>query len=117
MPKRFSITLSDDLYEAVKILMKRRKYRTLTEYLAALARYDGQSQREHHLTAEWAAMEGHERDALDARILALVQSGKGVTGSWLEARIATIIKEHLAHDHVPTKKEVATQLARDIAKP
>jgi Arc/MetJ-type ribon-helix-helix transcriptional regulator len=116
MAKRFTITVSDDLYQAAELLRKSRKYRSLSEYVAALIRYDGQSQREHHLTAEWAAFTGWERDRLDAAILKQVQSGKGIRGSWLEARIAEIVKKHLAAGKTPSKKEVAEELAREISK-
>jgi len=116
MPKRITITLSDALHTASDLLRKRRKYRTLSEYFAALARYDGQSQREHHLTAEWAALSGYERDALDAAILRQVESGQGLRGSWLESRIEEIVKRHLAAGHTPATKEVAAELAEEIAK-
>jgi metal-responsive CopG/Arc/MetJ family transcriptional regulator len=116
MPKRITITLSDDLHAAANLLRKRRKYRTLSEYFAALARYDGQSQRDHHLTAEWAAMSGHERDRLDAAILRQVETGKGVRGSWLEARIDECVKRHLAAGQTPTTTEVAVELAQKIAE-
>jgi hypothetical protein len=114
MPRRTTITLSDCLYEAAELLRKRRKYRTLGEYFAALTRYDGQSQRDHLLTADWAALTGYERDRLDAAILLLVQSGKGIKGSWLEARIEDSVKRHLAAGHIPTVGEVASDLALGI---
>jgi Arc/MetJ-type ribon-helix-helix transcriptional regulator len=116
MAKRFTVTLSDDLHEAAEMLRKARKYRSLSEYVAALVRYDGQSQREHHLTAEWAALDGYERDRLDNAILRQVKSGEGLRGSWLEARIAEIVKKHLAEGKTPSTKEVATELAREVGK-
>lgn len=114
MAKRVTITLSDDLHEAAELLRKARKYRTTTEYVQGLIRYDGQSQREHHLTAEWAALSGYERDRLDAAILRQVQSGKGVRGSWLEARIEEIVKRHLAAGETPMTKQVAAELAQEL---
>ena len=116
MAKHVAITLSDDLFEVMEILRKRRKYRTPSEYIQGLIRYDGQSQKEHHLTAEWAAITGYERDRLDAGILNLVKTGKGRLGSWLEARIEAIVKEQLAAGKTPTKKAVAQALAEEIAK-
>ncbi len=117
MPKRPTITLSDDLYAAAELLRKRRKYRTLTEYIAGLIRYDGQSQKEHHLTAEWAALSGYERDRLDTAILRQVESGQGLHGSWLENTIEDIVKKHLAAGETPGTKEVAAELAKQISGP
>jgi Arc/MetJ-type ribon-helix-helix transcriptional regulator len=116
MPKRITITLSDDLAEAADLLRKRRRYRSASEYIQGLIRYDGQSQRDHHLTAEWAAFSPYERDALDAAILRQVKSGKGVRGSWLEARIEEIVKAHLAGGGKPATKDVAAELAKGIAE-
>ena len=115
MPKRITITLSDDLFTASEHLRKRRRYRTASEYIQALIRYDGQTQREHHLTAEWAALSPYERDALDAAILRQVNSGEGVRGSWLEARINAIVQERLEAGRTPETREVATELAQDLA--
>lgn len=117
MPKRFSVTLSDDLYEAAEILRKRNKYRGLSEYFQGLTRYDGQSQREHFLTSEWAALSGEERDLLDKGILERVKKGEGVRGSWLIHRIEAIVEAYLLkHGKAPDPKEVAGRLARDIAQ-
>jgi Arc/MetJ-type ribon-helix-helix transcriptional regulator len=114
MAKRITVTLSDALATAAEALRKRRKYRTASEYVAALIRYDGQTQREHHLTAEWAALTGYERDKLDEAILRQVESGKGVRGSWLEATIEEIVLRHLKSGQPPTTKEVAAELAAKL---
>lgn len=116
MAKKFSVYLSDDLHEAMEILRKRRKYRGHSEYLAALIRYDGQTQKEHHLTTEWAALSPAERDMLDASILKLVQSGEGKRGSWLEAAIVDIVRQQLAAGNVPDKKQVAAELAKRLGE-
>lgn len=116
MAKKFTVNLSDDLYEAMELLRQRRKYRPGSEYLAALIRYDGQTQREHSLTTEWAALSPTERDMLDANILALVKSGKGQRGSWLEATIVDIVKAELSRGNVPEKRQVAAELAKRIAQ-
>jgi Arc/MetJ-type ribon-helix-helix transcriptional regulator len=117
MAHRFTISMSDDLFEAAELLRKRRKYRTQSEYIAGLVRYDGQSQRDHLLTAEWAALSGYERDALDAAILQQVKTEKGVRGSWLEHRIEEIVKRYYeAGKEPPTIKEVATHLAHELTK-
>lgn len=115
MPKRSTVTLTDDLAEAAEILRLRRRYRSFSEYVNGLIRYDGQSQKEHHLTADWAALDGYERDRLDAAILEQVKSGKGVLGSWLEAKIHEIVKRHIEAGTVPTKKQVASELAHKIS--
>lgn len=115
MAKRVTITLSDDLYSAAEHLRQRRRYRTFSEYFQGLVRYDGQSQREHHLTAEWAALSPYERDRLDSAILRQVMSGNGLLGSWLEAKIAEIVKANLAEGKTPEKRDVAAQLAQRIA--
>lgn len=116
MAKRFTVTLSDDLYEAMLILRKRRKYRGKSEYLTALIRYDGQAQKEHLLTSEWAALSPPERDQLDAAILRQVKSGKGVLGSWLEATISDIVRAHVAAGRTPNVKQVALEVAQRIGE-
>lgn len=117
MAKRVTLTLSDDLAAAAELLRKKQKYRTLSEYVQGLVRYDGQTQRDHLLTAEWAALSGYERDRLDAGILKTVQAGKGLRGSWLEAMIEEIVKRHLEQTgRAPTVKEVAAAVAESIAE-
>lgn len=114
MAKRIPATVSDDLYEAAEILRKRRRYRNKSEYVQGLIRYDAQTQRDHHLTAEWAALSPHERDRMDAALLRQVQSGEGIKGSWLEHRIEDIVKRHMEKGEAPTVKQVAGELAQTI---
>jgi hypothetical protein len=117
MSKRIHPTFSDDLYEAAELLRERRMYRNVSEYLAGLVRYDAISQREHLLTAEWAALGGHERDLLDAGLLEKVKSGETVRGSWLKAQIHDIVKEIYGRDpeKPPTIPEVAKELGRKLS--
>jgi Arc/MetJ-type ribon-helix-helix transcriptional regulator len=115
MAKRVTVTLSEDLQQAAELLRKRRKYRTFTEYVQALIRYDGQTQREHQLTGEWAALTGYERDRLDNAILRQVESGKGARGSWIEATIEEIVLRHMKAGQPPNAKEVAAELAAKLA--
>jgi Arc/MetJ-type ribon-helix-helix transcriptional regulator len=111
MPKRITITLSDSLAEAAEMLRKKRRYRSASEYIQGLIRYDGQTQKEHHLSAEYAAMSPWERDRLDDAILRQVQSGKGVKGSWLEARIREAVKSLSdKNGRAPTEDEVVEEL-------
>lgn len=115
MAHRFTITISDDLFEAAELLRKRRHYRTQSEYIQGLVRYDGQSQRDHLLTAEWAALTGIERDKLDEAILKQVKTEKGVRGSWLECQIDKIVRSYYeAGKPAPTTKQVAKELGRKI---
>ena len=115
---RRSISWSPWIDDAAELLRKKkgRTYRTLSEYIAALVRYDGMSQREHSLTAEWAALTGYESDRLDQGILALVQEGQGTKGSWLTHEIERIIERMLATNTVPTPEAVKTELARAVVK-
>lgn len=110
----FTVRLSESLFEAAEILRKRagRHYRSKSEYVQNLIRYDAQTQRDHLLTAEWAALSGYERDALDAALLRQVQSGEGIRGSWLEARIEEIVTRLLAEQRNPSVQAVAGELAR-----
>jgi hypothetical protein len=115
MPKRVTITLSDDLFEAAELLRKKHKlYRTISEFVQGFIRYDGLTQKEHHITAGWASLTGYERDRLDAGILARIKSGEAVHGSWLENRIEAIVKRHTESGRTPTAKEVAAELAAEI---
>lgn len=112
MPKRPTITFSDALYKAADILRSRRRYRTLTEFLTALVRYDAQTQKDHVFTEEWASLNGDERDRLDAGLLAMVESGKGVRGSWLIAQIGEIIDIVWSQEERPDPDSVAKELAK-----
>lgn len=112
---RLHLTLSEPLAKAAKRRRKDLKYRTDSEYIAGLVRYDCQTQKEHHISQEFAALDGWERDRLDAAILRQVESGVGIHGSWIEARIDASVKKHLDAGHVPTPKQVASDIARDIA--
>lgn len=87
------IGFSPDLLDATEILRQRRRYRTISEYIQGLARYDAQTQREHALSADWAVLSPSRRDQLDAGFLMQVKAGEGTRGSWLEARIYEIIMQ------------------------
>jgi hypothetical protein len=74
-------------------IMRRERYRSLSELVASFLRHWALSQMPQSLTGEWAALPPDERDAIDARLLELVRSGVGEKGSWLNARIYDAIKE------------------------
>lgn len=115
--ERFTIQLPDDLVPVAKECIRRERYRSMSELVASFLRHWGLSQQPHSLTGEWAALDGHERDAIDARIRALVESGKNQRGSWLKARIYECIKELNGPDaKSPTVEEVLRRLPETIRK-
>lgn len=114
MSKKFLVTLSEDLGKAAEILKKQNRYRTLSEYVNGLIRYDAMVQRPHRLSKEHAAMTAYERDALDADLFKQVKSGKGAKGSMFEARIEEAVRRLVEETGmIPTKNEVAERLAKD----
>ncbi len=115
MPKRITVTLSDDLGEVESILRKRRHYRSGSEFFQGLLRYDAQTQMDHPLTAEWAAFSPEERDMLDAALLTQVKTGEGVKGSWFKAAIRDAVKEWIDENRdLPHTKDIAVMLAKKI---
>lgn len=115
MSARRYLTLTNALDEAAEILLRRRHYRDFPEYVRSMIRYDGQTQMDHHLTAEWAAMTGEEQDRLDEGILAMVKAGKKVRGSWLLSRleiITDIVWAFVESGQKPSPELVAKELAK-----
>lgn len=117
MPVRPTITLSDDLNTVAEIRRKQLGYRTKREYVEGLIRYDGITMKEHRVTAIWAAMDGHERDAMDAAILRQVKSGRdGEHRSYLEAEIRRAVAELQMTGVDPTTQAVAKKVSKRIAE-
>lgn len=75
MSKKVLITFSEDLATAADILRKRRKLRSISEYVQCLVRDDGQKQEKNDEFHCVAIMSGYERDRFDAGILRQVRSG------------------------------------------
>lgn len=113
MSKKFLVTLSNELGETAEILKKRNRYRTLSEYVNGLIRYDAMVQRPHRLSKEHATMTLSERDMLDADLLKQVKTGKGLRGSMFEARVEEAVRKLTEETGmIPTKDEVAEWLAK-----
>ncbi len=117
MAHRFTVNISDELYEAMQILKKRNRYRSDSEIVCALIRYDAQCQKEHYLTIAWAAMTPAERDLLDKALLKQVKSGAGIRSSWIDSKIKEAAKNHIkSHGTEPTTHDIGAQLAKDIVE-
>lgn len=117
MPVRPTITLSDDLNTVAEIRRKQLGYRSKREYVEGLIRYDGITMKDHLVTAIWAAMDGHERDAMDATILRQVTSGRdGEHRSFIQEEIRRAVAELQMAGIDPTTKAVAKKVAKRIAE-
>lgn len=115
MAVRKNLTFSPSLLQAMEALKHRHKYRTLSEYVQGLVRYDAQTQRDHTLSAEWASLDHEEQSFLDAAFLALVESGQGIKGTVLEDHIRHFVQSSFAAQKPePTIKEVAMAIGRAI---
>jgi hypothetical protein len=114
---RTTIQISAELREVAAEIMRRERYRSMSELMASFLRHWALSQMPHTLTGEWAALPPEDRDAIDERLLQLVRSGAGEKGSWLNARIYDAIKEvHGPEAASPTVKQVAAKMPAAIQK-
>lgn len=94
-----------------------RPVRWLLSVLALTLALWAVSQQKHGITGEWASLDGHERDAIDAGLRILVESGKNQKGSWIKARIYEAIKELNGSDaKSPTVEEVLCRLPETLRK-
>jgi Arc/MetJ-type ribon-helix-helix transcriptional regulator len=111
--ERFTIQLPDDLVPIAKECIRRERYRSMSELFASFIRHWAVSQQAHAMTGEWAALDGQERDKLDAGLRALVDSGKGEKGSWIKAQIYDAIKELNGPDaKTPTVEQVLRRVPK-----
>lgn len=112
MAKKFLVTMSDELFRAMELRRKKLKvYRSPSELVNGLVRYDCEVQKEHYVSGNYASLSPSERDHLDAAILEQVESGKGIRGSWLEKRIKeAVAKVSQETGREPTKEEVLQEL-------
>lgn len=116
MATRYYVSLSGELLEAAELLRARRKYRSASEYMAALIRYDALTQQDHLFSGEWAALAPAERDKLDANLLAQVKAAKSARGSLLRKLIYEAIKAMNGPDaKTPTIEEVIKKMAERMA--
>lgn len=74
-----TVRLSHDLADALEIIAKRSPYKTLTALVEGLARYHCLTNSRHTVTTKWAALSAEEQDELDAKLLARVLRGDGMT--------------------------------------
>lgn len=117
MPQRISAVLSDPLYEIAKELRKRNRYRSWPEVLQGFLRYWALTQADHHLSTEWAAMTGPERDALDAGLLEALRNKEVTKGSWLKSEIFAAVDEWIReNESYPRTKPIAEKLAKRVAQ-
>jgi hypothetical protein len=108
---RFTINLSDDMLAIEREVIRRERYRSHTECYESFLRHWAISQQEHSLTGGWASLSADDRDAIDAGLRQLVESGTGKKGSWLKARIYEAIKELNGADaKTPTVDQVLQRL-------
>jgi len=115
MAVRKNLSFSPFLLESMEILRIRRRYRTLSEYVQGLVRYDAQTQRDHTLSSEWASLNPREQSFLDAALLELVKSGTGMKGTVMERYIRDFVQKAFeAGKPEPTIEQVAMALGRSI---
>lgn len=114
--ERFTIQLPDDLVPIAKECIRRERYRSMSELFASFIRHWAVSQQPHSMTGEWAALDGAERDEIDAKLRAMVESGEGIKGSWIKKVIYDAIKELNGPDaKSPTVDQVLMRLPK-VAK-
>ena len=76
-PKTFR--LSHALADALELRAKELGYKSATALIEALARYDCLCRSSHGVTRAWANLSDVDQDALDAKLLARVLHGDGMT--------------------------------------
>ena len=117
MAVRKNLTFSPFLLKAMELLRIRHKYRTLSEYVQGLVRYDAQTQRDHTFSTEWASLNPREQSLLDAALLDLVKSGEGLNGKVIGAYMREFVqKAFAAGKPEPTVEQVAVALGRTIGE-
>ena len=104
-----SLRLPADLAEAAEIRAKLLGYKSWTDYLKALIRYDLMIQGPHTITLPISHSRPEEQDALDADLLERCRNGEGTRGQWLEKAIERIAGPAKAD-------EVAKKIGREITK-
>lgn len=77
--KTKTFRLSHALSDAIELRAKQRGYPSATALIEALARYDCLCASTHGVTTKWAKLSPEEQDALDAKLLARVLRGDGMT--------------------------------------
>ncbi len=83
-------------------------YRTKTEYLVGLIRYDLLTRKPHTATAGISELSRAEQDRIDDEIARMFQSGETLNGSWFEHRV----KEAAAAANLPVQRVIDTLLQR-----
>lgn len=76
-----TVRLSHDLADALEIIAKRSEYKTLTALIEGLARYHCLTNSRHTVTTKWAKLTPAEQDELDAKLLARILRGDGMTAA------------------------------------
>ncbi len=79
--KSKSFRLSHCLADALEIRAKKLGYPSATALVESLARYDIACGSTHEVTTKWAKLSPEDQDMLDAKILARVLKGEGMTAA------------------------------------
>lgn len=85
-----SFKLPADLDAAASLRAKALGYRTLTDYIRGLIRYDLLVQGAHTVTLPISHMPLSEQDRVDAKLLRLTQDGEGERGQLLQRIIERV---------------------------
>lgn len=81
--KNITVRTPHRLLDALTSRAEALGYETLTAYFLGLARYDLMVQGEHVLTEPWSHLSLSKQDAIDERLAALTEQGKGERGQLL----------------------------------
>lgn len=115
MASRWLSTFSDDLNDACEIRRKRCGFKTRSDYLQSLARYDVACNVPHRHSAGWDKLKPAERDAMDAQLLADAKANKRPMVSSTKQRCHAVVQQ-LMGPLAPTWEEFAAMIeAREKA--
>ena len=81
------------LEDSVRKRVVEAGYKSLSEYVLGLVRYDLLTRRQHAATAGIAELPRSEQDKVDDELAALFAKGETLGGSWFEARLQEAVQD------------------------
>lgn len=111
---RVTLNLTSAYARILDTMCRRERYRSATEALESFLAHWALCPLPHRLTGPLASVRGNGRERYGQEVLALLESGKSIRGSWLKARTYEAIKALCGPDAKDPRIEEVLAILPDV---
>lgn len=111
---RVTLNLTAAYARILDTMCRRERYRSATEAMESFLGHWALCPLPHRLTGPLASMRGNERERYGQEVLALLESGRSIRGSWLKARTYEAIKALLGREAQDPRVDEVLAILPDV---